>query len=243
MPRKADRDKDFFSNPIKDLEDLFFYIQESLKCEYTKQKHGYSLRAASLSIHFRRETKGVNISEQLRIRKKWIDSSEEEALYVSKYVEQGFYEQKERERMRSEPESESFYRDGFDIPAWDRTLSKETDVESINIVQLPQCTLEYRTHNLGRGLRTLASLKMIQDKSEDDEGEQILAKLYSEMAKKADWLLISQLGKDRKKWEKNLRRGKARVEIPFKKKFEEVDPPWIAGYSLADLCRIYYKKK
>lgn len=244
MPRVADRNKGYFSNPIKNLEDLFFYIQKTLKCEHSKRKGGYKLSVNSLSVDFRRKAKDANIREELLIKKKWADSSEEKISYTSRYIEQQFYEQRERELMRSEPEADSEYRATFEWPGYSRKLSKEIYIDSLILLQVPLCTLEYQTNNLGRGLRTLASLKIYPEKrGRHDEKERPLVTLYLEMVRAAGWLLTKQLGNDRKEWKKGLQIGKASVEIPFKKKFEEVYAPWIVGYSLVDLCRYYHEKR
>ncbi len=243
MPRIADRDRDYFSNPIKNLADLFFYIQKTLDCTCVRRKKGFSLSTSSLSVDFTRKIEGLNINEQVRIRKKWRDFSEERIGYGSNYLEQKACEQIERVRMRSGPESDRAYRENFEIAGVNRVLSKEIYADSLVILQLPQCTLEYQTNNLGRGLRTLASLNIPLNNEAKVKKENVIAHLFLEMVRTVDWLLASQLGRDRKEWKRLLRKGKADIVMPFKKRFENACPPWIVGYDLVDICKIFTGKR
>jgi hypothetical protein len=247
MPRIADRNKIYFDNPIKNLSDLFFYIARILKSEYTQIEQDCSLCAGRLSVESRRNKEGENISEIIDIKQIWDDSSEEIISYSSDYIDQKVWEEQKKNFFSSSSTGDEIFQSHLNSNLEIKFLDKISFFENSQYIQLPQCTLEYETNNLGRALQTLASLRLgrrnFLDLEDEDEceDENAFFLIYSKMLKLVESDLRTRFGEDEMRWRKYLRAGKCSTKIPFKAKDDKTDPPWIIGYYLVDLCKLYIK--
>jgi len=241
MPRIADRNKDYFKNPIKNLFDLFIYISRILRSEYFRYGEDYSLQKLSLSVDFHRQVELEKIYETIRIGQIWNDSSEEKIIYTSNYIDQDVYEEIQRRYLMSSAMGNEIFLHHLKLNRLVKYMDKESFIGSIQFLQLPHCTLEYETNNLGRGLQAFSSLKFSKSDywSEEDEQENPFITFFSEMIELAERISRIRLEQNPKKWAEYLKIKKCEFGIPFRERIDEVDPPWIIGYYLVDLCKFY----
>ena len=123
----------------------------------------------------------------------------------------------------------------------DRYLSQEMFVDSLTVLTHPLCWIGYEASRIDRALRSLAHLKFPpQGDDKRDENEAFPA-IFSDLTKKAELLLGSQLGPDRAAWMAALRKGRADIDLVYGKEIKGVYPVWIVVRYIFDLCRLYGK--
>lgn len=227
--------------PMENLLDLFLYICRDLKADYDRRRNKYKLSLGSLTVDLDVAIDKMDFHEVLQIKKIWDSSAEENIVYSMDYIEPHIFEAHEKERIKSDPKEDWIYQAHLQAKNKNRYLSKEMFVDNITISKAPDCRLEYATDNLGRGLRSLAHLRMLREKTAGGNNKGVLFPVYTGMLIMAEDYLTRQLGEDRTKWKAAIRRGKAEVRVPFKHRLREVYAPWILGYELVRLCRFYSK--
>jgi len=224
---------------IDDLSALFFHIRKTLKCSYRERNGLLSLEFSTLRIDFLRKKKDVNICDWLLIRKVWDDTAEEKVACTSSYMEPRIYAERMREKMKSEPGGDWAYRAHLEGNT-NRYLSNEMFLDNLLICETPRCTLEYSTSHLGMGLRTLERLRPHPNHSAPWNP---FAQIRGDMARTAEWVLASQLGESAELWGEVLREAEAHIALPYKKRLEDVKPPYVCGGYIIDLCNIYSGRK
>ena len=144
--------------PREDLLDLFIYICNDLKSDYDRNRNNYRLSLGSLSVTLDISIDKMDFHEVLQINKKWNSPFEETIIYSSDYIEPHIFEAHERVRLNNDPNEDWAYQWHLQIKNRDRYLSKEMFVDNLVILKAPDCSLEYSTDDLGRGLRSFADI-------------------------------------------------------------------------------------
>lgn len=221
--------------------DLFLYICKDLKSDYDQSRNSCRLSMGSLTVTLDVTIDKFDLHEVLEIRKKWDLSAGEYIVYTMDYIEPHIYEAHERARMKSDPGEDWIYQAHLKAENKNRYLSKEMFIDNLTITEAPDCGLEYATDNLGRGLRTLAHLKLSAEQAPDGRFVDVLFPVYTEMLIAADDYLKEQLGEDKTHWTAALRAGRTDIQIPFGHRVKKVDAPWFHGHDLVRVCRYYAK--
>jgi hypothetical protein len=227
--------------PMENLLDLFLYICKDLDMDYEKSRNSWRLSAGSLKVTLEVTIDKFDLHEVLEIRKTWDPAAGEHIVYVMDYMEPHIFQAHERERMKSDPREDWVYQAHLAAKDKNRFLSKEMFVDNLKIAKAPDCKIEYATDNLGRGLRTLASLNLSDERLSDDLFRDILYQVYRSMLREAGDQLKKLLGEDSRRWRAAIRRGTADVRIPFSHMIGRVFPPWCHGRELVRLCRYFAK--
>jgi hypothetical protein len=239
LPSIPARKKPYYLNPLENLEDLLFNICGVLKKEPVESTNGSTLVVGTLDAHFERTVDGTDITENLRIRKTWKPHMVERIICSLEYTEPKIWEAIRKEEMKENPDKDRFYKDFLAARGKNRYLSYEMFVDSVRCMQWLGCKLYYETSNLGRGLHTLAKLK-INPKDLVVEGDATLFQmLYDEMERRADRLLSRELGQERVKWKSALQRRFIDIPLKFTKKFENANPPGLLKDYVVGICKIY----
>jgi len=233
------RKRPYYLNPLENLEDLFFYFGGVLKREPVRSKTGLRLSAGTLKVRFERAVEGSDIVEKLIIRNTWGPGTIEQIALTLEYVEPKQWEAARKEEMKRNPDGDRFYKD-FQNRGWkNRYLSHEMFVDSLRCAQWLGCQLCYETSNLGRGLSTLAKLKIDPEDMVVEGDATIFQALYDEMEKRAEMRLTEEFGREREKWKNALRRRFVNIPVKFGKRFENASPPVLLRDYLVRLCRVY----
>jgi len=184
------RKEPYYLKPLENLEDLLYYICGALKRDPVKSASGLALSVGTLEALFERTVKGTRIGEVLRIRKAWDPRAIEQVMCSLKYTEPREYEAACKEQMKKEGSSAHlFYRDFFKAKGKNRPLCYEMFVDSIHCMQWKGGKLSYETNNIGRGLRTLAKLKIVPEVTFVEGDATLFQALYDEMISRAAWPL------------------------------------------------------
>ena len=227
--------------PMENLLDLFLYICKDLKMDYEKSRNSCRLSVGSLIVSLEVTIDKFDLHEVLEIRKAWGPLAGEYIVYVMDYMEPHIFQAHERERIKSDPGEDWLYQANLAAEGRNRYLSKEMFVDNLTITKPPECNMEYATDNLGRGLRTLASLKLLNERFSNGNFRDAIYYVYTVMQREAREQLIGQLGEDWKRWQAALRRGKADIRTPFGQTIRKLYPPWCHGRELTLLCRYFAK--
>jgi hypothetical protein len=225
--------------PMNSLLDLFLFISRDLETKYGQKGNAYRLVAGSMTADLDIIIDKAHFHEVLVIEKAWDPSTSERVCYMMDYEEPHIAEIREREKLKTEPDGDWCYRAHLTMGDRDRFLSNEMYVDNLTILATSVCRFAYETTSLGRGLQSIAHLKMPPHMTDDQDAKEALPAVFSGMLRKGDSLLASQLGSDRTNWKRDLRRGRVRLEMPFEKEIDNVFPVWIVGRYLVDLCRVY----
>jgi hypothetical protein len=233
----------YYLNPLENLEDLLYYICGALKSEPAKTENGLGLLAGTFEARFERTVEGARIAEALDIRKAWDPSKVEHLVCSLEYTESKKWEAALKDQMKRDPSADRFYKNLSETKGRNRYLNYEMFVDSIHCMQWMGCELSYETSNLGRGLRTLAKLKIIPEDTIVEGDATLFQALYREMETRAELLLASQFGRDRAKWKRALQRRFVDIPVGFKKKFASASPPALLRAYIGGLCKIYAMDK
>ena len=226
--------------PMNSMLDLFLFIAKDLGAEYSVEKERkYRLVHGSLIVDLSVRIRGANIHEVLDIHKDWESLGTEHIMYIMDYEDPTISEVREKEKMKTEPGGDDWYRVHLTMENRDRYLSNEMFVDSVTILSHPLCSIGYEASRLDRGLQSLAHLKF--PPHQDDKLDEFWAfpAIFADMMRRAEWLLTGQLGADRAKWPAALRKGRADIDIAYDKEFNSVYPVCVVGRYLFDLCRLY----
>lgn len=228
--------------PMTSLLDLFLFIAKDLNADYCVQKERkYRLVHGSLTIDLSIRIRGANFHEILDIHKVWESLETEHINYIMDYEDPTIAEVREKEKMKTEPDGDEWYRVHLKTEDRDRYLSNEMFVDSVTILSHPLCKIGYEASRIDRALRSLAHLKF--PPHEDDKLDEIRAfpAVFADLLRRTDWLLSDQLGPDRAAWLAALRKGRADIDLVYGKEIKGVLPVWIVGRYIFDLCRLYSK--
>ncbi len=218
------RKKPYYLNPLENLGDLLYYICGALKREPVKSASGLTVAVGTLNARFERTVDGTHIREVLDIHKDWGPHVVEQIVCSLEYKEPKAYEDSCKEEKKKNPIPDRFYRDFMEMRGKNRYLSYEMFIDSARFMQWMGCQLSYRTTNLGRGLSTLARLKINPEETIVEGDATLFQSLYNEMETKAQGQLAGQIGQDRTKWKRALRRQVIDIPIGFRRKFERASP-------------------
>lgn len=225
--------------PMNSLLDLFLFMSRDLNADYTQKRNSYRMSSGTLTIRLDVTIDKADIRENLEIEKKWEPAVRERVLYSMYYMEPHIYEAHERERLKSDPDGDFWYKAHLTTKDRDRYLSNEMFIDNMYMLNSPQCRFLYETTRMDRGLRSLAHLEIRSHDKKLEDTMEVYPALYAEMLRKSEWFLVGQLSEDRAKWRGALRRGKADIAWPFEMALTDVLPVWAVGRGLVTLCRIY----
>jgi hypothetical protein len=229
--------------PMNSMLDLFLFIAKDLGADYSVEKERkYRLVHGSLTIDLSIRIRGANIHEVLDIHKTWESLQTEHIVYIMDYEEPTIAEAREKEKMKTEPDGDGWYKVHLKMENRNRYLSNEMYVDNVTILSHPLCKIGYEASRIDRALRSLAHLKFPANKDDKVKDEWFaFPAIYTDIVRKTEWLLESQLGPDRAQWQAALRRGRANIDIVFAKEIKGVMPVWVIGRYIFDLCRLYGK--
>ncbi len=234
--------------PMNSVLDLFLFIGKDLGVDYEKKRdrvtgtYEYRLSSGTLDVGLEVTIDHDNIVERLDLRKSWDAGASERLSYSMDYSEPHIYEAHRREKMKSDPSEEWFYRTHLQWSGRNRYLSNEMFIDNMTIVPNYDCGLDYETTRLSRGLTSLAHLKLPRPENSGAADKEVFSVLYARLISAGGRALVEQLGPDPHKWRPALRRGKAHIAVRFKISLPDVNPVWIVGRGLVDLCRIYARQ-
>ncbi len=231
--------------PMNSVLDLFLLIGKDLRVDYSKKRnrgggaYEYQLTVGSLEVGLVVTIDHDSIVERLDLGKSWDGGASERLSYSMDYLEPHICEAHRREKMKSDPDEEWCYRTHLQWTGRNRYLSNEMFIDNMTIVPDYDCGLDYETTCLSRGLQSLAHLKLPRPENKGDADKEVFSALYARLVSAGGRALEEQLGPDPVKWRPALRRGKAHIAVPFRVSMTDVNPVWIVGRGLVDLCRIY----
>jgi hypothetical protein len=237
----ADREINCLDNPVKNLIDLLFYMSKYFKTEYRQNGDSYFLEIGSLSIEAERRTQAEKISEMIRIRKFWPDSSYEIYIYCLETVEWDFWQEKMRTKMKTTDEGDWVFRGHLESKRELKFWKKEDYIDNITFLPPMDCELEYTTNNLGRGMKSLLEAGIQEADPDQPRNEETnpLRLLSSDMREEANTAfpgglnpsLRSPLGNE----------AGLLLRYAYTDHIKDIFGPWWVGYYLIDLCDYYLK--
>ena len=108
-------------------------------------------------------------------------------------------------------------------------------LEQLEIVQLPSCSLTYQTNHIGRGLQSLALLKL--PTTPNNPADNAFTTLIERMSAdpEVEKELSRRFGKFNRKGQiKFLQTGNLNCSANFQTTLEEAVPPYLLGYRILD---------
>lgn len=234
-----------FENQIDSLFDLFLLISREIDTdEILMEEKEYFIKkrslAVSLCIHKNEEIQ----KETLIIRKEWKSNCVEEFTYISEMEDPVLYSQRDsnflNKVLSDKPElldEINQVRSAENLPLYKNGMEF---IEDIEFVQVPHCYINYHTDHIGRGLETLASLRM--SSSSDNRADAVLGIIFEKMQFDDDVQkeLIRKYGKtNTKQHVKMIRAGKITCSKDFRITLDDTAPPYVLGFRLLELCEYY----
>jgi len=248
MKKLNPRKRRLLENPIENLLDLFRHISRETNSEAIWEgEHCYELRRDTLFVGLERLEDGAEVREKLEIRQSWNSRNYELITYENRFENmQSWVAREIIDLIRNHGVSSGLL---GSINACNREndepqfLSIEAFAANIEYVQIPKSLLKYETSDIGRGLQTLASLRMQTSVDRDEQqGEAFFTDLFQRMYHDEDVQeeLARRLGeRNRKQHKRILRLGKLECSKPYSTPLREACMPCGMGHMIVDICKFY----
>jgi hypothetical protein len=234
-----------FDNPIDDLLDLYLLLSRQLNAtEIWISRYKYSFQIHKLKIDWRKEQVNSIITETLTITQHWQEDISEELQYRCRIEDQMHYQRRERkflkEILEDDPELLQEINQTQEEEQGEPFLDSDSFLDHLEIVQLPTCSLTYKTSQVSQGLQSLAQLKL--PTTPNNQADSVFTTVFESMLQEpeVEKELSRRLGEFNRKGQiKFLQTGKLSCSQGFQTTLEDTAPPFSLGYRILDLCSLY----
>jgi len=237
-----------FENQAETPLDLFrLYSRELKSREILAGRDSFSFQCETLALRWESEQESPYIKETLIITQRWPDGNLEEITYTAEIEDPVKYQAREKAFLAEIFEGDPELLQGINRSQEEEHKEPFPDagafLDQLEIVQLPSCLLTYQTSHIGRGLQSLALLKL--PTTPNNRADSVFSTVIERMLAdpEVEKELSRRLGKFNRKGQiKFLQTGKLNCSSSFQTTLEDTAPPYVLGYRILDLCRIYINK-